>query len=504
MKNLRYKNYLLAFTVSFVLNALFINIDDLLISSDDFIYIRIAMSLLSLLGIIIYPIVTKSYFYYNISIFTFATILCFLVGLLDIISGSSSNGYYVGIIQILLMIIMLNPSIKTLMFILPFSIIPYLILLNIYSINKYHNIGTSIGMTFFGVLYGLVVRQLYQLQNEIIDKADEKSNILESINEAFISLNLDKEIIYINDNAKKIIQELGYPTDTTTGNKINILFPELINADLNLRIEKCILNESPENYIQYFPNLKMHFAIRINKHNQYISLFMLDITEIETKQNTIEKKLEQKVIAIKKVIHDIRTPLQGIDFNSHFIEKLNQLFDSEKLAKYAERIKESSYIINELLKDLEEPEIANIGSTKIKDIYYQIFDTIINNNVAFAYNEIFDATVYGDKIDTYKVLSNIVNNAIKYTTDNFIKIESSINDTTLTVDISNKTSLKNADETIFNEFHRYANVMDTEGKGLGLSICKNIMHKLKGSVTYELNEDRISFIVNFLIIGESE
>ena len=497
----RHKNFLLVSFLSFALNVLLMNVDTVIIQNQNSRYLRIIMSAISFSGILIYPLIKKSEIFYNFAVFFLASSQCFLVGMLDFISFGSHNAYYLGITQILLVIIILNPNILTIYYSMAAGVIPYLIIINYYYFNTPHTLAITSGLSIFGGLYAYVVSKIYELQGSIIQKSDEKTYILESLNEAFASVDSHNKVIYINSNARKIARLLKYNTKNIESKTIEEVFPDLIGSDLYNRIVDCIKNGTPQIYNQYFPILDKHFAIRINRHKNLVSIYMLDITEIELKLKESENQLTLKNTVIKKTIHDIKSPLQAIDFNAHFLEKINQTLKSEKAKSYIERIKESSNLINLLTKDVDSPNINETGSTPINKVFYQIFDTVKNNKVSFTYNELPNVSVNGSYSNVYKAISNITNNAIKYSIEAFIQFYFQQINQTLIIKISNRTNLASIDDTVFEEFHRLTNVRDAEGSGLGLSIAKDNIEKIKGRIRYELNEDEISFIIELTIVN---
>ena len=95
-------------------------------------------------------------------------------------------------------------------------------------------------------------------------------------------------------------------------------------------------------------------------------------------------------------------------------------------------------------------------------------------------------------------LSNLVNNAIKYSPENSvieIGIKQDAFHTTFNIK-DNGMGIPEADQkNIFNRYFRAENVLNTQGTGIGLNIVKNHIENLGGSITFSSIENKGSTFV---------
>ena len=197
------------------------------------------------------------------------------------------------------------------------------------------------------------------------------------------------------------------------------------------------------------------------------------------------------------MIHDIRTPLQTITFNMFFSKKVLKSGENiDKLKEFIKRTEDGVEMITSLLNGLSHTKTNKNSTTSLKKIMEHCFEIIQNNNKSYIYNEYENVIVTGDENNIKRILTNITNNAIKYTTDNIIRFSFQDSPKKYTISISNKTNLKDTDN-IFLELHRLSNVNDTNGEGLGLSICHELIEKNSGMINVEINDDEIFFILEF-------
>jgi signal transduction histidine kinase len=101
-------------------------------------------------------------------------------------------------------------------------------------------------------------------------------------------------------------------------------------------------------------------------------------------------------------------------------------------------------------------------------------------------------SLYQDEKIIELALSNVVNNAIKYSSENtIIDISITQNDTTTTVKIKdNGIGIPEKEQkNIFNRYFRAENALLVQGTGIGLNIVKNHVENLKGSISFESLEN---------------
>ena len=110
-----------------------------------------------------------------------------------------------------------------------------------------------------------------------------------------------------------------------------------------------------------------------------------------------------------------------------------------------------------------------------------------------------DCLVKGDKERVIEVLQNIMENAIKYGDGRQITIAFSEEEDCRLVSVANTgSSIPEAELVhIFDSFYRGSNADHVKGSGLGLYICRSLMHRMDGEVFAEQSED--GFLVTVVI-----
>lgn len=224
--------------------------------------------------------------------------------------------------------------------------------------------------------------------------------------------------------------------------------------------------------------------------------------EVDRIHAEIMKDYLSKDIFLVNLSHEIRTPMNAI------VGTVNLLLD----LNVNDRVRECSYNIlnscNALLSITNElMEISQSdNNSELLNIRYDFYDLLmeiinmmsvrlIDSNINL-YIEIADKVprfMYSDVVKIRQLISNILNNAVKYT--NAGKIIFRINSEQIDKDVTNlffeveDTGIGIKDELIPRLFNAYDKVQDSqddlekmEGSGLGLSICKEILDKLNGEI----------------------
>jgi len=213
--------------------------------------------------------------------------------------------------------------------------------------------------------------------------------------------------------------------------------------------------------------------------------------------------------------HELRTPFVGI---LGFAELLEETLTNSEEKEFASQIlKSSKRLIQTLNKILDisllestEP-VLNLTDLDVNELvtetgemfvqYAKVNNTAINIKAEFAGGKIIS-----DKKLLEAILSNLVNNAVKFTHNGIIEITSKKN----TVDETDHLEIKVADTgigiprekqaIIWQEFRQVSEGYNRsfEGTGLGLTITKKYIDALSGKIHLESEEGKGSvFTVEF-------
>ena len=275
--------------------------------------------------------------------------------------------------------------------------------------------------------------------------------------------------------------------------------------------------------MQYLFRLNLPFVYTVATVMLVFTFFYLEAPTyrrlIGAQQETEEARLAaedsmQKAAAANKAksnflastSHEIRTPMNAIlginemiyseakddetrkasndikEAGEHLLNIVNNILDISKIEAGKMELYESDYHLWEILKDCE-GYIAPLISGKPVKFILNVEDSLPEH-------------LYGDSLRLKQVLTNLLNNAAKYTQKGNITLNVTGNVTgsgnsavilSVTVEDSGMGIRKEEIVKIFEPFER-ANIIETRhipGAGLGLALVRDIIHIMNGNIKLE-------------------
>lgn len=214
----------------------------------------------------------------------------------------------------------------------------------------------------------------------------------------------------------------------------------------------------------------------------------------DNKEKELELQKEKKLLLLS-LSHDIKTPLSAIKLYAKALSR-NLYKDEAKKLEIADNINEKvdeieSYI-SEIVRASNEDFLhfeVNNEEFYVKDVLEQIKeyyrDKMSLNQIAFEVSDYRNCLVYGDADRLVEVLQNIIENAIKYGDGKRIWLEADRDEEEYVIRISNTGCQLEEKELphIFDSFFRGSNIGKQPGSGLGLYICRQLVHLMEGEIT---------------------
>jgi signal transduction histidine kinase len=227
--------------------------------------------------------------------------------------------------------------------------------------------------------------------------------------------------------------------------------------------------------------------------------------ELQEAKESAEKSDRLKSAFLANMSHEIRTPMNGI---IGFSQMLNQEdLTPEKRAYYIKIIVDSSQQLLSIVNDILDISMLETGQVKVicekvnlhellKDLYAIYKPQAEMNGLELKWTNKTnnaDCTIKTDGNRLRQVLQNVLNNAIKFTTEGHIEygyncqkgaVKFFVKDTGVGIAPGKL-------ENIFDRFYQEEMEMTRQygGTGLGLSISKNLIELLGGQIWVESTKD---------------
>ncbi len=218
---------------------------------------------------------------------------------------------------------------------------------------------------------------------------------------------------------------------------------------------------------------------------------------------TIHKQLErQREDVIGFVAHELRNPLANLvlcnDLMGEFIKENNQ----EEVVDLLERSKNNVSRLNKMIAELYDATRVNSGNLKLEISTFNLKDMIAEAIATVevlqpSYNIIVngdgDFSIRGDRYRLIQVITNYLSNGIKYSngrTDVILEMKAMNKMVIVSVKDNGLGISAKQLPYIFDRFFRAEKTKNLEGIGLGLYLCRQIIHAHQGQVWVESEEGK--------------
>ena len=361
-----------------------------------------------------------------------------------------------------------------------------------------------------------------QIEEALKISEEKYRKIFENVQDVFYQADINGLTIDISPSIYRIT---GYYPEELLGKPISVLYEnpehrnELINKinqdgevwDFEIRMK------TKEGELKYV-SLNTHKLFDSNGKQIGLEGSARDITERKKAELELVKAKEKaeesdrlKTAFLNNISHEIRTPMNAISgFTSLLLESEGNSADK---AYYAETIQNGTDQLLSIINDIV--DISSITAKIVKkDITrVNVFNTL--TSILDQFNQKasektiqlqFDTQLHDKRVEImtdqaklFKIISNLVSNAIKFTYAGKIEMGYYVKKNDLEIYVSD-TGIGIAPENhqrIFDTFYQVENTLNRnfEGTGLGLSICKSYIEHLGGKIwlTSKLDEGTVFY-----------
>lgn len=227
------------------------------------------------------------------------------------------------------------------------------------------------------------------------------------------------------------------------------------------------------------------------------------LKKLEEKEGifTIEKEKElykKKLKFFTEIAHEIRTPLTLIGTPLEAIEEIG--VKEPRIKKYLKVIRQNTSrlldLTNQILdfqkmeSDSHPLKIETVDMNSLLQDTVERFEMTITNRNKELVCKLPDCKIFADvdKDAVIKILSNLFNNAMKYS-DHYIEISLSVGEDTFEVTVKSDGEKITGENRykIFEPFYQANKKSDNGGVGIGLALCRTLAHLQGGTI--ELVDD---------------
>lgn len=270
-------------------------------------------------------------------------------------------------------------------------------------------------------------------------------------------------------------------------------------------IDITIRKEAELKIINLNADLEQKIGLRTNELNKTVDNLKEEIKKRNKAEAKLKKALkkekelnELKTKFLSLVSHEFKTPLSGILNAAILIGKYTKAEMQPNREKHLSTIKNKVDYLNRILTEFLSIERLDSGKVNYKFSHFKLSKVV--NEVIYNANlllKIGQRIIYPkniDEIDLYHdekiielIMSNLLHNAIKYSSENtIIDIEIKVKNNWLIIQIKDEGIGIPVEEQnhIFERYFRAENALTLQGTGIGLNIVKGHIDKFGGDISF--------------------
>ncbi|MCE6989820.1 PAS domain S-box protein [Dyadobacter sp. CY323] len=344
-----------------------------------------------------------------------------------------------------------------------------------------------------------------QAEDEVLKALEEKNIILESIGDAFYTMDRNWIVTYWNKEAETV---LSCPKESILGNNLWDLFPDAVGSLFHTSYQKAFEQNTIQHFESFYERDNTWLEVSAYPSASVLSIYFRDITQrkhSESQLNELNKSLQKytdELIASNKgleqfsyiVSHNLRAPVANIIGLAELANEgiypmeVKEQFLSELLIN-VERLDDVISDLNTILQVKrgvsEKRELVSLQRL-IDEISSSIQNIIEKENVRIETDFSTVGELFTLKSYLHSILFNLIMNSIKYRRkdiDPVITIKSSLDqdqvglslrDNGMGIDLAGKGAQLFG---LYKRFHYHV-----EGKGMGLFMVKTQVEMLGGKI----------------------
>lgn len=206
----------------------------------------------------------------------------------------------------------------------------------------------------------------------------------------------------------------------------------------------------------------------------------------------LEEESKLKASFLAAMGHEIRTPVNIITGFSQVLAQAGSETSEEELKSYSQIIADNTdqllRLLNDVLKSNPEEEQMHMAlkTRKVKDIVEELYATYnvvipdrLEYNIARGPEDVY---VDVNRSSMMQVMSNLVNNAVKFTQKGSITMGWQCTDDNVVIFLED-TGIgipEEKHELIFDRYYKESS--STAGAGIGLSLCRRLVENMHGKI----------------------
>jgi two-component system, chemotaxis family, CheB/CheR fusion protein len=341
------------------------------------------------------------------------------------------------------------------------------------------------------------IHEQISMEKEIVDT-------LESMSDAFFSMDRNWNIIRVNAYMEKVVKKNR--EEMINRNFLDLFFPEPRPLE-SLYLKnyfKAMHDRIAVQFEDYYEPLRVWTSVSVYpKVDGGLAVFFRDVTQEKLAEEKLHEAISLRDEFMSIASHELKTPLTSLIMQSQLQKRMMdnddpRAFTKERFKQLNEQYSRLFGRLNRLIEDMLDISRIRTGKLKIEKDKFDLFqltkDTVMRMEDAFiaaecGTPEIFGEEVVGhwDPIRIEQVVMNLLTNAIRYGQGKAVFVEVKIQEGKALLAVKdNGIGISEIDRgKIFQRFERAVNANEISGLGLGLFISDQIIKGHDGRIWVE-------------------
>lgn len=336
-------------------------------------------------------------------------------------------------------------------------------------------------------------------ENELQQLATRMRNTLDSITDAFFSVDADWRFSYINSRAEILLERAA---DELLGQNVWDMFPEARSTEIYQRYHQAMATGQSQHFELYYHSLQRWLDVSAYPFDGGLSVYFRDISE--RKQS--EERLRMAMVELERsnrelqdfafiASHDLQEPLRKVQAFGERLQKRSDQLD-ETGQDYLQRMRQASGRMQSLIQDLlsysrvttQGGALQPLSLDRILDGVLLDMETTIENVDGTIERQPL-ASIQGDAHQLGQMLQNLLSNALKFHRRGEPPVIRVYGETgedgswTLCVADNGIGFDEKYLDRIFNPFQRLHERQQYSGTGIGLAIVRKIAERHQADIS---------------------
>lgn len=357
----------------------------------------------------------------------------------------------------------------------------------------------------FGVFTDITQRK--KVEQSLQESNDRYKELAESFTDMFFALDTNLCFTYWNNATEKVS---GIKSSEALGRSAEVLFPKISSEKILPSLKSVLKDQNPVNVVADVSsnNKKEYFEFNIYPSKQGLAVFVKDISERIAAEEAVKKYSEElkdlnaakdKFFSI--ISHDLKSPFQGLlGFSSALKDEYENL-TREEIKTFTGHIQNTTKNLYSLLQNLLQWSRIQTGKIEFRpavcnlkdevDYAFSLLQGTADNKKMVLLNSINEkVSVFADINMLNSILLNLVTNAIKFTLPGgTVSVSAQSNGSKVSVIVADSgIGIKKENIEFLFRIDKQFTTPGTDqesGSGLGLIICKDLVHKHQGEISVE-------------------